>query len=266
MIDLIGTNVIVEVGGIETNGVVIGQDAETQHYVIRYTTDNGTSTVMASLSVVAPPVAPAATGATQMLTQPAQPAPLRVWLASLASFVRGQPVAAAAVAFVLTGLLSLTVVTSAPVQPAQLTPTVDVPTPVLVANKTYARMLTEQREAYAAPNGEFLGAVEAGRGYALLHDDVAGWTYVDLDGAGPVWLIDLPAAPVAPEAVVVEAPQPVAPPADSIAQARPVQIVEYVPPVVMTPVPVVADVTTKHAGPPKPEMERKQPEKSLMTP
>ena len=56
------------------------------------------------------------------------------------------------------------------------------------------------------------------------------------------------------------------PAADSIAQARPVQIVEYVPPVVMTPVPVVADVTTKHAGPPKPEMERKQPEKSLMTP
>lgn len=117
-------------------------------------------------------------------------------------------------------------------------------TPALVVpmtSKSYARVLDEQREAYAEPNGEFLGAIEAGRGYAPLYDTIEGWDYVHVEGAGPVWLRESTPAPDAP--LVVDSPAPTVAPA-------PIQQAEYVPMPAPTAAPVV-DLTAKHSGPSK---------------
>lgn len=127
---------------------------------------------------------------------------------------------------------------SAALPAASATPALAVP-----MARTYARVLDAQREAYAEPGGAFLGAIEAGRGYAPLHDDVDGWSYVHVEDAGPVWLIDPTPAPQLDAPHVVEQPAPFVP-------TTAPHVVEYVPAPEPTVAPV-ADLTAKHSGPSK---------------
>ena len=133
---------------------------------------------------------------------------------------------------------------AAPVPQQIVVATTATATPALVVpmtSKAYARVLDDQREAYAEPNGAFLGAIEAGRGYAPLHSTVEGWDYFDVAGAGPVWLRKPTPAPDVP--LVVDAPAPTAVPA-------PIQQAEYVPMSEPTAAPAVTS-TAKRSGPSK---------------
>lgn len=125
-------------------------------------------------------------------------------------------IGAPAVASVPTPRLPIIIVATAPA--------VVPPTPV-AAQLVKAQLpggLARAVVAYDAPNGNVIGAIEAGRAYQVLARYGVDWLQADVTGSGVVWLkadqvLDLPsnladlAPPPAPAVVYVSAPA--APPA-----------------------------------------------------
>jgi hypothetical protein len=135
-----------------------------------------------------------------------------------------------------------------PLVPSKVVPPVAVvPTPPLVVPTVPATpsptpdpraTLVAATVAYAAPGGEVLGALEAGRAYQPLARWGVAYVLVDVAGSGPVWLpleaVGLPAGvaladlapPPAP--LVVYVPQPV-PVVDAVPAYAPRLVVDAVP-------------------------------------
>jgi len=99
-----------------------------------------------------------------------------------------------------------------------------VPTPAAQIERVGATTTVRALVAYDAPDGQALGAIEAGRAYQVLASYGASWLQADVTGSGVVWLraADLLGAPGglidlrptdAPRVVVVSAPAPAAAPA-----------------------------------------------------
>ena len=113
-----------------------------------------------------------------------------------------------------------------PVQPPTAVPPIQV---AAVLPGTLARAVV----AYDAPNGNVLGAIDAGRAYQVLARYGADWLQADVVGSGVVWLrsadvLDLPAGladvqpPPAPQVVYVSVPQaPPQAPASQAAESAP---------------------------------------------
>lgn len=94
-----------------------------------------------------------------------------------------------------------------------------VPTPAAQIERVGANTTVRALVAYDAPDGQALGAIEAGRSYQVLASYGASWLQADVTGSGVVWLraadllgmpgglVDLQPTP-APRIVVVSAPAP----------------------------------------------------------
>lgn len=115
--------------------------------------------------------------------------------------------------------------------PQGIPPTaVPLATPAAVAAAFPPNALRGAVVAYDSPNGNVLGAIEAGRTYAILARYGSDWLQADVDGSGVVWLrsadvLDLPAglADLQPTTapVVVERPIYVSAPAPEQAAPTP---------------------------------------------
>lgn len=110
--------------------------------------------------------------------------------------------------------------TPAPIILIATAPPPIVPTPAAQIERVGANRTARALVAYDAPDGQALGAIEAGRAYQVLASYGASWLQADVTGSGVVWLraADLLGAPGglvdlrptdAPRVVIVSAPAPV---------------------------------------------------------
>jgi len=61
-------------------------------------------------------------------------------------------------------------------------------TPIPTVTSSAEPRLARAVVAYAAPGGKVLGAIEPGRGYALLARSGTAWVQLAIDGSGRVWV------------------------------------------------------------------------------
>lgn len=183
-----------------------------------------TANKQVDLDQVAPPATPAADRSLADLlpsapATPAQPAPVAT-RAQLAGAV------VACIAVLLTALYMTRSVPSAPpaavpgTAPAAAPTAMSVPEAAAVAPQSAALpilALTRPVGAFAAPDGAYLGTIEAGRAYTPTARLGLAWTQIEAAGSGRVWIAarelqpDLSLADLAPPTPVptsVPAPAP----------------------------------------------------------
>jgi hypothetical protein len=102
-------------------------------------------------------------------------------------------------------------------------------TPIPTITSSAEPRLARAVVAYAAPDGKVLGAIEPGRGYALLARSGTAWVQLAIEGSATVWVrrddledvLDIATPPPTEQPIVIAAEQQRAPPDALAATAAP---------------------------------------------